>query len=123
MTLFELFIQHGNPSQTYTDELVGAFYDQVDDGTMFGEAIAEVDDDKRQEIAQLIDDRTSRSLSHQMIGEIITKQLRAYPRKYLQDAYDGMEAEILAYNRAADLAEKADLDNDAAAGDAQGCMP
>lgn len=121
MTLFELFLEHGSPAATYTDEVVATFYDQVDDGSMFAEALAEMDDNKRLDIAQAINDRVSRSLSHQNIGKIIADQLRTYPREYLQKAFDGLEGEIQAYRVAASLAEKADLDNDA--GDATGSMP
>ena len=39
MTLRELFMEFGDPSKTYSDDLVSYFYGRVDDGSWFAEAM------------------------------------------------------------------------------------
>lgn len=118
MTLFELFLQHGDPTKTYSDELVAGFYQLVDDGSMFGEALAEMSDHERERVTDLIFDRTSRTLSHQMVGKIVVDQLRSYAQAYLRKNFESLEPEIREYKKveARDFAAEN-------AGDATGCHP
>lgn len=97
MTLFELFIEYGNPADTYSDEVLARFLDEVDDGSMFMESLAEMPEDERKRMISLVDDRTSRTLSHQLIGKIATEQLQRYVRSYLQKKYEALEPEIRAF--------------------------
>lgn len=121
MSLFDLFFEFGNPADTYTDDLVAAFYTRVDqDGSWFAEALAEMPDSSRTAITQMINDPTSRSLSHQMIGRLVVDQLRKYPRKYLNEQFLEKRALIDTAKMIAARAAEADLDND---GQQTGCLP
>ncbi len=101
MTLFELFLEHGNPSEKYTDEMLAVFLAEVDKTGDFFHEMSVLPKDKRECVIRLLDDRTSRSLSHQAIGEIFCKQLKEKVRAYLQRQYDGLREDVDAYNRQA----------------------
>ncbi len=121
MNVIQLLVEHGNPRDKYSDEVIADFYDQVDtDGSMFTEALSELSDASRKRVAALLDDQTSRSLSHQMVGQILGDQLRQYARGYLEREYDDHQAEIRERRTEAAAAHKADLQND---GEQTGCMP
>jgi hypothetical protein len=123
MSLLELFMEYGDPRNFYTDEVVGAFYRRVDDGSFFAEALAEMPDADRARLISLIDDKTSRTLSHQMVGKIVVDQLREYVQSYLSDKYEELKPELRARQQQAAVDEKAELELEVDAGRQSGWMP
>lgn len=120
MNLTQLLVEYGDPRNSYSDEVVAAFYEDVDDGSYFAEALAEIDDAQRKRVIALLDDQISRTLSHQMVGQILGDQLRRYARNILENHYDQYQGEIRMRREDAAAAHKADLQND---GEQTGCMP
>lgn len=96
MSLLELFIEHGDPSKSYSDAVLADFLSEIDDGSLFMEAMAEMPESSRKAIGGLVNDQTSRTLSYQAIGRMVIDQLRKYVSPYLQKMYVTYENQVVA---------------------------